>query len=195
MLAAAEAQVQRRRGRPRERAAAPTTAHAGPRATADRLAAGARPGPRRLRRRPGQARRAQQAGRGAARRGGPGALQRRAGRRAAQPGADNQHMAGGRRRAADARPTSASPTPRSTRRSTASSTCARRAPGEYVTPGQPIVTLSIPTISGCAPTSRRPTSTACARRHAHRAPALGRRAPGHGLLSAASMPPSPRSAT
>ena len=42
------------------------------------------------------------------------------------------------------RPTCASPTPRSTPLSTASSTCAPRIQGEVVTPGQPVVTLINP---------------------------------------------------
>ena len=48
------------------------------------------------------------------------------------------------------------------RRSTASSTCARRAPAKSSTPGSRSSRSSTPTTCGSAPTSRRPTSIACA---------------------------------
>ena len=55
--------------------------------------------------------------------------------------------------------------------------------GEVVNPGQAIVTLSTRTISGCAPMSRKPTSTAFISATSCRCAALRRDARRHGVLS------------
>ena len=115
----------RRRPRGRERDLRP---HPGPRAPADRLRPGPGPGARRLGRRAGEARRAPEAGRGAAGGGGPGARQRRAGDGAPEPGAG--HAAPGSRGRRPAREGRRAPRlhrdPRAHRRR--SSTCAPCAP-------------------------------------------------------------------
>ena len=91
-----------------------------------------------------QARRAQEAGRGAARDRRAGA--RRTPSRSPCGAARCRPASTCRRRPPRSapRPTCGSPTPRSTRRSTASSTSARRASARSSTPGQPIVTLINP---------------------------------------------------
>ena len=171
-------------------------AHAGPREAGCRLAAGARSGAHGVRGGPGEARLAQAAGRGAARDGRACALECRADRRcAAARSQTNQHMqaaAAAQRAKADVRLAYTE----ITRRSTASSTSARRAPAKYVDagpadrdadqPGRPV-----------GPRRRRGDlhRSRAARRQADRPPALRRRARRARCSTAASTRRSRRSAT
>ena len=102
-----------------------------------------------------------QAGGIGAGRGGAGENQRRTDCRAAQPARRepprSAAAAGAQRQKADVRLTYTE----TVRRSTASSTCAPRAKEKSSPPGSRSSPSSIPTISGSASTSKRPTSTAC----------------------------------
>ena len=67
--------------------------------------------------------------------------------------------------------------------------------GEVVTPGQPIVRSSTPTTCGCAPTSRKPTSTGCGIGDTLTVRLPRARSARAASSIVASTPPSPRSAT
>ena len=87
-------------------------------------------------------------------------------------------------------------TPRSTRRSTASSTCAPRASGEVVNPGQPVVTLINPDdLWVRADVEETYIDRVRIGDTLTRAPAVGRRARGHGVLPRRRRRRSRRSAT